>query len=152
MVKRKLSKPIRRQIPTNTSIYNTRTFQKGKKLYKLHISTIKEITNIQSSTQLCMLNFPFFKLVRKILMDNTDVNMKIERKALDALQKAAEILIIQLFEHNRCVLCNRNHPITNRFTSFFSPKRCTRSKLFVKTKETNSACFSFNFCKHFMCV
>lgn len=105
MVNRKSRTPKRRKStnkPRKTSALN---FQVGTKVFKLSKTIIREIRKLQSSTTLCIPKLPFSRVIREVLMECTSVNMKLERKALEALQEAAEVYITQLFEDsNRCAM------------------------------------------------
>ncbi|XP_076674148.1 uncharacterized protein LOC143372109 [Andrena cerasifolii] len=65
---------------------------------------LKEIKYLQRSIKLLIPRAPFARLVREILMDlfpSEDIN-RIQAKALEALQEAAEAYIVQFFED--CIL------------------------------------------------
>ncbi|XP_049831928.1 histone H3-3-like isoform X1 [Schistocerca gregaria] len=73
---------------------------KRKRTTKPGYKALKEIRKYQRSTQLVIPKIPFVRLIKEILMTvsrETNVS-RIERSAVEALQEAAEMVIVQLFE------------------------------------------------------
>lgn len=97
MPRRKSLTPQRKRTPKK-SVKPSRDYPIGNKHFRLHMTTWLEIRRLQFSTQLCIPKFPFSRLVREILMQYAQIDMKVQRKALDALQEAAEMYLTQLFE------------------------------------------------------
>lgn len=105
MVQKK-AKPRRDDTLRKPYRHKTEPYRIGNKVYKLPVTTLQEIKKLQHSSKFCLPKFPFSRIIREILMENTEVNMKVEKKALEALQEAAEIYITQLFED--CCLCSQH--------------------------------------------
>lgn len=93
MVRRKPSTPQRKRRKSQKIPY-----QIGNRVYQLHKGTLRQIRKLQLGTQLCIPKLPFSRIVREILMQYAQIDMKVQRKALDALQEAAEMYVTQLFE------------------------------------------------------
>nr|XP_034492876.1 histone H3-like centromeric protein A [Marmota flaviventris] len=63
------------------------------------IGWIKEIKNLQKSTDLLIRKYPFSRLARKICMKfSRGVDFSCQAQALLALQEAAEAFLVHLFE------------------------------------------------------
>lgn len=84
----------------------THPYRIGTKVFKVHKSTIRDIRKLQASTKCCLPKLPFSRVIREILMEVSQADTRLERKALLALQEAAEIYLTQLFEDSN--LC-ANH-------------------------------------------
>lgn len=97
MPRKKSSTPQRKGTPRKSVSKNV-SYRVGNKIYKLNKATIREIRRLQMSTQLCIPKLPFSRVIREILMQYAQIDMKVQRKALDALQEAAEMYLTQLFE------------------------------------------------------
>ncbi|XP_049963341.1 histone H3-8-like [Schistocerca serialis cubense] len=76
------------------------THVKRKRATKRGYKALKEIRKYQRSTQLVIPKIPFVRLIKEILMTvSRETNVtRIERSAVEALQEAAEMVIVQLFE------------------------------------------------------
>ncbi|CAH1183200.1 unnamed protein product [Phaedon cochleariae] len=101
MVKRK-STP-RRGSPTKKS--STRVYRIGNKSFKLRNTTLKHIKKLQMTTASCIPKLPFSRVIREVLQERTGAgeDYRIQLAALAALQEAAELYLVQLFEDaNKC--------------------------------------------------
>ena len=66
---------------------------------------LREIRKYQRSTQLLLRKAPFARLVREIQVQYNHEDMRFEKKAIEALQEAAESYLIKLFEDtNICAI------------------------------------------------
>lgn len=72
----------------------------GKK-FKVARTIWNDIKHLQRTTTLCIPKLPFSRLVREVLIENTNINKRVEKKAVDALQEACEMYLVQLFEDSR---------------------------------------------------
>lgn len=78
---------------------------KRKRKLKSGFKALKEIKKYQKSTRLLIPRLPFHRLVQEILFSFTRGTRveRIQRLAVEALQEAAEMVIVQLFEDS--MLC-----------------------------------------------
>ncbi|CAH1982508.1 unnamed protein product [Acanthoscelides obtectus] len=75
-------------------------FNRKRAIYK---ATLNSIRKLQKSVQHCIPRMPFCRLIREILMQFSDNATCIQRTALQALQEAAEMYLVQLFDDsNKC--------------------------------------------------
>lgn len=66
----------------------------------------QEIVFLQNSTDLLIPRAPFHRLIREILQD-TNIEMQIAGKAVNALQESSEMFITQLFEDAKILAISR---------------------------------------------
>nr|XP_023021613.1 histone H3.3-like [Leptinotarsa decemlineata] len=99
MVNRK-STPKRKKAPSKQV---TKIFKLHNKNYKINVTTLREIKRLQSTTSNLIPRLPFARVIREILMEHTTSDHRVQLEALQALQEAAELYLVQLFEDaNRC--------------------------------------------------
>lgn len=66
---------------------------------------LREITRLQLSTALLIPKLPFARLIREVLMEYRNRNLRITPEALLCLQESSEIYLVQMFEDAyRCTL------------------------------------------------
>ena len=74
-----------------------------KRHYRPGTLALREIRKYQKSTDLLIKKAPFIRLVKEILHGRTEIRM--QHKAVEALQEAAEYYITNLFDDaNLCAL------------------------------------------------
>ncbi|KAG5883150.1 hypothetical protein JTB14_033401 [Gonioctena quinquepunctata] len=99
MVKRK-STPRKQVAPNENPFRITKAYSKTQ---KASVKILKEIRRLQSTTEQAIPHLPFSRLIREILMEHTPSAFKVQLETLKALQEAAEIYLVQLFEDaNKC--------------------------------------------------
>eukprot|EP00735_Rhodelphis_limneticus_P008370 TRINITY_DN21305_c0_g1::TRINITY_DN21305_c0_g1_i1::g.16334::m.16334 TRINITY_DN21305_c0_g1::TRINITY_DN21305_c0_g1_i1::g.16334 ORF type:complete len:151 (-),score=-9.22,sp/Q7RXR3/CENPA_NEUCR/59.71/8e-44,Histone/PF00125.19/1.3e+03,Histone/PF00125.19/8.2e-28,CBFD_NFYB_HMF/PF00808.18/3.8e+03,CBFD_NFYB_HMF/PF00808.18/5e-06,CENP-T/PF15511.1/0.0009,Bromo_TP/PF07524.8/0.0016,CENP-S/PF15630.1/0.0035,TFIID-31kDa/PF02291.10/0.028 TRINITY_DN21305_c0_g1_i1:67-519(-) len=77
----------------------------SKRRYRPGTRALVEIRRYQRSTNLLLRKLPFARLVREIMTSLTSVQHRIEARALEALQEAAEAYLVHLFEDaNLCAI------------------------------------------------
>ncbi|KAE8750995.1 hypothetical protein FOCC_FOCC002423, partial [Frankliniella occidentalis] len=84
------------QKTTNDVSRRTRRFKNGTK-------ALREIKALQRSTSLLIPKFPFSRLVREIMNSFSYHQLRVQSSALEALQEAAEMYMVQFFEDS--LLC-----------------------------------------------
>ncbi|XP_062552863.1 histone H3-5-like [Armigeres subalbatus] len=70
-------------------------------------NALAEIHRLQQSTCLLIPKLPFARLIREIMMQYTGRNLRITREALMAIQEAAEIYLVMLFEDTQKLALHR---------------------------------------------
>ncbi|RZC33631.1 Histone domain containing protein [Asbolus verrucosus] len=110
MVRNKSNSPKKRRS-------GTRIFHIGSRTFKLRTKLLRTIKNLQMSTKHCIPAAPFTRLIREILQDNYlhCYDLRIQQKAIEALQEAAEIYLVGLFEDS-CLCAYHAKRVTLRPT------------------------------------
>lgn len=76
----------------------------GKK-FKMSNAILEEICHLQTTTNNLLPKLPFSRLLKEIFLDCGAVNFRIQTAALEALQTASEMYLVDLFEDsNLCAL------------------------------------------------
>ncbi|KAK9722318.1 Core histone H2A/H2B/H3/H4 [Popillia japonica] len=99
--KRKANTPKRKN-PTTDMIVLGKKFKVSKKV-------LREIRTLQTSTHNIIPKLPFARLVKEIFLEHGPANLRIQAAALEALQVAVEMYMMDVFEDsNLCALhCKR---------------------------------------------
>ncbi|XP_028143807.1 histone H3-5-like [Diabrotica virgifera virgifera] len=76
----------------------------GRKYFKVSNAILRDIGRLQRAVTNCIPKLPFSRVIREILLEQGHTQqLRIQIEALTALQEAAEIYLINLFEDaNRC--------------------------------------------------
>lgn len=86
----------------------------GKK-FKMNNKTLREIRHLQSSTHNILPKLSFARVVKEIFQDFGTRDMRVQTFALQALQAAAEMYLVDLFEDcNICALHCRRITVLDR--------------------------------------
>ncbi|XP_058802839.1 histone H3-like centromeric protein A [Phymastichus coffea] len=101
-----------KKIKTSKQKSETKVMNKTTAMVKKnHI--LQEITSLQKTTHLLIPKLPFARLLKEILNDLFPRNnsFKLQLTALEALQEAAEMYLVQFFE-DAYLLCLHNKRVT----------------------------------------
>lgn len=112
MVRRK-SVSVRRKISSRRSVLQkpasqndkseSTTSKKRKRRFRPGARALLEIRKYQRTTKFLIPKLPFARLVKEIIMTFVPYDYRIRALALEALQEAAEMYMVQFFEDS--VLC-----------------------------------------------
>jgi len=73
--------------------------------YRPGTVALREIRKYQKSTELLIRKLPFQRLVREIITNNLNLELRVQSTAILCLQEAAEAYLVSLFEDtNLCAL------------------------------------------------
>ncbi|XP_014223340.1 histone H3.3-like [Trichogramma pretiosum] len=108
MVRRKGNSARNNKRKDSETITDKRTSNKARRN-----RMIEEIKYLQKSTHLLLPKAPFSRIVREIINDlfPRTLQIRIQDKALQALQEACEMYIVQFFE-DAVLLCLHNKRVT----------------------------------------
>ncbi|PNF24167.1 histone H3-like centromeric protein A [Cryptotermes secundus] len=77
--------------------------RKPKRRFRPGVRALMEIRKFQKSTNFLIPKLPFARVVREIIMTLVPGDYRIQKLALEALQEAAEMYVVQFFEDS--LLC-----------------------------------------------
>ncbi|KAK5639421.1 hypothetical protein RI129_011913 [Pyrocoelia pectoralis] len=88
-----------------------RLLQIGRKVFRVYKSIIRDIIKLQTSTKLLIPRSSFKRLVKEIIAECSQNDLRIQKLAVEALQEAAEAFLTHLFEDAN-IYCEHAHRIT----------------------------------------
>ncbi|KAH0575502.1 histone H3 [Spironucleus salmonicida] len=124
----------RHNIPRKTVLSQSRQSTGIKRINRNSSNVLKEIYKYQSSNEFLFRRLPFARIIREIILENQNLGInqqqieyRIQKEALDAVQTAAEAFIVELFamaqlcaEHGgRVTIFNRDVLLTLRIRKLF---------------------------------